>query len=362
MKVLIIARHLLRELGGIEIQCDLIARGLHGRGHDVTYALIGDREWEQADVPYGLQQWNGRDVEGLRNVLSRYSPDVIYLRHNKIRLRMIARAAHRAGVPVVFATSSLQDVQPWSFHRSADRMTPRRLASIAWQRLKSRWNWGGFRWVDGAVSLNADYLPRVPVARRVHIPDSMDATAEPFSWPRPFVAWVAQLKDYKHPEAFVELARRCRDLPVDFLMVGGLAHERFAWITRGDGTPPSFHYLGQMSPRQVNGFLAASELMVHTCEPEGFGNNFIQAWQQARPTLSLQFDPEGIIERERLGSVPGTLDGLEADLRRLLADPGHRAAMGARALRHASANYDPATNVARLESFLRDIVASRRHA
>lgn len=358
MKVLVLAKHLSDVLGGIEIQCDLIATGLAVRGHHVTYVAIGQGAQAVNGVPYEVVRWNARDPEPFRELLSKVRPDVAYLRHNKVRFRMIVRTLHAAKVPVVFAASSLQDVQAWSFHRSQAALTPRRLASIAWQRVKNRWNWSAFRYVDGAVSLNPDYLPHLPVERRVHIPDAMDPTVEPFQWPRPYVAWVAALKEYKHPEKFVELARRCADLDVDFLMVGGLAHARFAWITRHEGTPPRFHHLGTLTPRQVNGFLAGSELMVHTCEPEGFGNNFIQAWQQGRPTLSLEFDPGGIIEGERLGAVPGTIEGLEHSLRRVLSDAAERARMGERAKAH-SVRYTPDATVDAVESFLRGTLRAR---
>lgn len=362
MRILILAQHLVRALGGIEIQCDLLARELGALGHPVHYGAAHGAPLPATPLPYALTAWTPGDTASLQALLRTAQPDVVYLRHNKSALRATARTVHAAGVPLVFAVSSLQDVEPWSYHRKHAAWTPRRIASVAWQRLRSRWNWSGLRWVDGAVSLNADYTDRLPLARRVHIPDAMDDTAVPFTWPRRYVAWVAQIKDYKNPGDYVDLARRCADLDLDFLMVGSLVSPRYAWIADASRTPAHFHYLGARTPAEVNGLLAGAQALIHTCDPEGFGNNFIQAWQQGVPTLSLRFDPGGIIVREALGAVPGTPDGLERALRELLADPAQRAAMGARARDYARTHHDPRRNAQRLAAFLAEVVHGRSRA
>ncbi len=357
MRVLILAQHLSRALGGIEIQCELLARQLAERGHHVCYGAAGGASSTLPPTSYSLDAWTPGNAAQTAGLIERTRPDVIYLRHNKVGLRTTARTAAAAGVPLVFAASSRQDVQAFSYHRTHARWTPRRLASVAWQCLKSRWNWTGLTWVSAAVSLNADYTQRLPVALRRYIPDSMEAAAIPFQWPRRFVAWVAQIKDYKNPGAYVELARRCADLDIDFLMIGEVISPRYRWIAEGIDLPAHFRYLGAKTPSEVNGVLAAAAVLVHTCDPEGFGNNFIQAWLQGTPTLSLHFDPGGTIVRERLGSVPGDLAGLERDLRALLADENARAQMGARARAYARANHDPSINTQRLVELFEEAIA-----
>jgi len=356
MRVLILAKHLGSALGGIEIQCELLARQLVQAGHAVFYGAAGGGE--ELSATYPIEAWTPGDTAQTLALIQRTQPDVIYLRHNKIALRRTARCAARAGVPLVFAASSLQDVQAWSFHRKHVAWTPARIASVAWQRVKSRWNWSGFRWVSAAVSLNPDYTQRLPVERRRHIADAMESIAEPFQWPRRYVAWVAQLKDYKNPGDFVELARRSTDLDIDFLMAGEVVSARYEWIAKGVDVPSDFHYLGRITPRQVNGLLQSAAALVHTCDPEGFGNNFIQAWQQGTPTLSLRFDPAGIIERERLGAVPGDMDGLERALRALLADEDARLRTGERARAYARVHHDPATTTQQLVDLFQEVIAA----
>ncbi len=53
MNLLIINQHPSDSLGGSEMQCDLIARGLTERGHQVVYASVGSmRKEEYPGLPY----------------------------------------------------------------------------------------------------------------------------------------------------------------------------------------------------------------------------------------------------------------------------------------------------------------------
>ena len=73
-----------------------------------------------------------------------------------------------------------------------------------------------------------------------------------------YVAWVAHLKDYKRPEAFVELARRFEATGIDFLLAGALVRKTYSWIAEMRGTPSNFQYLGLLTPQQVNGLLKSA--------------------------------------------------------------------------------------------------------
>lgn len=118
--------------------------------------------------------------------------------------------------------------------------------------------------------------------------------------------------------------------------------------------------VGPMPPQQVNGFLASSELMLRTAASNELHHRLIRAWQQGRTIVSLQFNPGGIIARNGLGAVCGTVDEMSIQLRRLLADEALRAATRERARQHAAAAHDPAINLSRLDDFLRGVVKAHR--
>ena len=135
------------------------------------------------------------------------------------------------------------------------------------------------------------------------IPNSAQKCRQvPFSWPRPYVAWVANLKPSKRPELCVELARHLLPHGVDLVMVGRLVDPAYCWLEDLSASE-NLHYIGPRSVEEVSGVLAGALALVHTCMPEGFPNVFIQSWQQATPTVSIEYDPGGIIKTHALGYV-----------------------------------------------------------
>ena len=178
-----------------------------------------------------------------------------------------------------------------------------------------------------------------------------------FEWKRPYVLWVANLKFHKNPEKFVELAEHFEESGVDFLMVGKIQDNRYAYLQSSENLPRNLYYLGPKSLEEVNGMLKSSLFLVHTCDPEGFGNNFIQAWLQAKPTISLYFDPESIIYNNRLGFVSGSLEQMAKDVKKLIKNEQLRIEIGQRAKNFAQQHFDPEPNVRKLDRFFIETLA-----
>jgi glycosyltransferase involved in cell wall biosynthesis len=339
------------------MQCDLIARGLSGRGHDVVYAAMKGRG--AYDVPYPVHPIPSPSTRSLIRLLRRVRPDVVYWRYNKHHLLPSVLAAKVVRARFVFAISHLYDTLPWGPAGATPLPTSLRQGPKEWLRstrslthaLRDRVHYAAVKYVDGVISLNRDFLGRMPVQRQEAIHNAVPTEETAFSWPRPYVVWVANLKPRKNPEKFLALASRCADLEADFLVVGEIQDSRYGYFEDRERLPSNVRYLGKRSPEEVNGMLRGARLLVHTCDPEGFGNNFIQAWRVGCPTVTLHFDPEGLIADERVGFASGTLDRLEADVRQLLADRSLRHEMSGRAARLGE-RFSADRMVAAVEAFL----------
>ncbi|WP_231901996.1 glycosyltransferase family 4 protein [Halorhodospira halochloris] len=344
-----------QNVGGSEIQCDLLARGLVERGHAVTYVAPVKQSIDVA-TPYGLRPV--QEPSKILGAVLESQPEVVYWRYNLNHFRAVAKGLGRAGIPMVFAVSHINDVMPWVWHRPSKGVVPKLR-----QLVRRRWNRGGFRHVHALTTNNRDQLGLSPVADAHYVPNGMSAEAEPFEWPRPYVAWVANIKPAKRPELFVEAARALADHGIDALMVGHIQSDDYGWLTDPDYVPPNFHYLGPRTPTEVNGLLAGSRLHVHTCQPEGFPNVFIQAWMQGRPSVSLEFDPCGYIVEEGLGAVAdGEVDTFVGQVADWATRPDHCNAVGQRARAFARDTFSVDAMVQRVERILASVAPAHSNS
>jgi len=216
--------------------------------------------------------------------------------------------------------------------------------------------------VDGVVSLREEFLDAVPYRgngkmKETLIRDFMEAAVtREFHWERPYVVWVASIKQAKNPELYIEAARRLQHQPVDFLMAGKIEDRSYQYLEDRRQLPPNLHYLGLRPPEEINPILKGSLFLVHTCSPEGFSNNFIQAWLQEKPTVSLFFDPDGFIEQHRIGYYSRSMDAMCDHIIQLIADQDLRTQMGRRARILAEELFSPEQNVRQVERFFYEVV------
>ena len=354
MKVVIINTHIAHSVGGSELQCDLLAQGLHERGHEVVYVATSRIPSDVKGYAYEVMPVQD-SATSLTEAALTTRPDVVYWRYNKHHFRAVSSALAAAGIPMVFAVAHINDLLPWA-------VKPGTAGLRGWvrqlqRRLQARWEHAGFRHVHALTTLNREFLPLSPVADAHYVPNGMSAKAEPFQWPRPYVAWVANIKPAKQPALFVEAARALTDHGIDALMVGHIQSGGYDWLTDPDRVPPNFHYLGPRTPNEVNGLLAGSRLHVHTCQPEGFGNVFIQAWMQGRPSVSLAFDPGGYIQEQGLGAVAGgNVDTFIRQVFDWATQPQRSDETGERARAFARKTFSVDAMVERVERILASVV------
>lgn len=155
------------------------------------------------------------------------------------------------------------------------------------------------------------------------------------------VLWVANLKRWKQPEPFIRLAASLSDLKgVRFLMVGspeaGSGDREWSnAVIRSIESTPNLEFLGRKSQQEVNELLAQAHVFVNTSLYEGFANTFIQAWMREVPVVTLNVNPDGVFDRERVGIHAGSEERLLEAVRMLATDPVRRAEYAACARAYA---------------------------
>lgn len=160
------------------------------------------------------------------------------------------------------------------------------------------------------------------------------------------VSWVANARTVKQPELFLELARQCEDLSkklgVTFVMVMGkniINYQNSAFM-QSLTTQFNMTILGEKNIDEANDIMGRSSMLVNTSVYEGFSNTYIQAWMRETPVVTLQCDPDGVIEANRLGFHSKTFEQLVKDVRHLIENDKIRTQMGANARVFAMENHN----------------------
>ena len=274
------------------------------------------------------------DAPRLYAMLRREAPDVIYQRGLLPYTGVAALYARRSGAHLIFHAAHDDDV----------RQTP--IARPVRNRLRAidrRLGLYGLRHADSVVVQSAQQATQLESAFGLHAAAIMrnfhPAPPEVGTKPNEInVLWVANFKPAKRPEAFVALAERFRERPdVRFHMVGACADSRYDPLRERMGRLENLMYHGALDMEAVNGLLTRARVFVNTSESEGFPNTYIQAWQRNVPVLTLEIDPDGVLEAERIGHRTGSVEGLVRRLADLVAAPEVGEAMGRRARAYALA-------------------------
>ena len=337
--------------GGAEYQISLLIDALHATGRYELHYLAHFVDSPDRTRNYAVSQvGRARDVPRLGFLmdaptlyrrLCEIAPSLIYQRVACAYTGICALYARRRSVPFVWHLAHDTDAGP--------------------QVLDPSRNFVRVRLEKWAVAYGARHATRIIVqtehqsqllqrhfARPADavIPNFHSPAAESIDKSGPItVVWVANLKPWKRPEAFLNLAESLGGYKgIRFIMIGAPAPKSGdrRWgefvMRRIDGAK-NLQYLGARSQVEVNELLGRAHIFVNTSMHEGFPNTFIQAWLRQVAVVTLTVDPDGVLEQEQVGIVAHSEPGLTAAVRRLIDHPDVRSAYAERGRRHAEARH-----------------------
>jgi glycosyltransferase involved in cell wall biosynthesis len=318
--------HLQEErIGGEEVQHSLLAGMFAKAGYDVSLVTgdFGQPDGEQVDGVRVLTSYS--DTEGvpvirflhprwtrLHAALKRADADLYYVSCAGALVGQVRWFAERHRRRVIFRVASDTDCDPqrllvptardrWLYHyglRGADVV----LAQTEFQQGLLQTHYG---------------LPSQLVPMVLDVPQ----VAPPHAGREIDVLWVANLRELKRPELFVEAARR---LPqYRFHLVGGRVEKephvdaRVRELARGVANL-TLH--GRVGFQDTLALFDRARLFVSTSLIEGFPNTFLQAWAREVPSLSF-FDPDGVVQAYGLGLQIDSVEALVEAIATHLGQP-----------------------------------------
>ncbi len=324
-----------RTTGGAEAQTAYIAQALSQLGHEVGLIYGGGEGHGGRQVVAGIACIDGapswRHPTSLAvfwRALTALSPDVLYSNLPSDFLWMIGMFASRPpGSRFVYHLASDLHGAPWAAYDY------------------KRWFHGPLyalgRQSADVIVIQHDHQrmllsPRLR-NRLVLVPNLVRSFSDQ---PRAYEAttfdaiWIARIRAVKQLEHFLDLASSVPDLC--FAVVGEFdPRENRAWRASLEARLAALKNLAFLGPQRaedVLALLARSKVLVNTSRFEGFPNTMLEAWSVGVPVVSLSVDPGGVIEREGLGLVSGTVKRLRADVLALARAETLNKELGANAL------------------------------
>jgi len=368
MKILILNQYFEDFIGGSELQCYIIASYLKKYGHEVIYGAINSKD-NCYKASYRVIPIKKLSFFSLRQIFKEIKPDLVYWRYGKNYLLAAGILCNYYNIKLVFSISTFTDIKKWvliklpSLKRQGIQRRLRSFARLIKVLFSNRINHVGYYFVDGVVSLRENLLQNIPSVKnkllKICIYNSMEIKISgEFQWNKPYVIWVANIKERKNPALYIKAAEKFIDKKVDFLMVGKIQDNSYSFINDKGNLPENFFYLGVKQLDEVNSIIKKSLFLVSTCDPEGFSNNFIQAWMLGKPTITLFFDPDGLIEKYNIGYFSKTFNNMCTDINTLIENKEIRLEMGKQARRLSIELFNPKKNIKKYIRFFEDVLSN----
>jgi len=323
-------------MGGAQYQAKLlIERMAETGGYDAHYLarVIPGAEYQPSDHTVhrcgtSKNMYMAFDALQLTKRLKELRPDAVYSHVGCAYTGIAAHYCKNNNARLVWHIASDIDVQPWTLGQQPNpimsfidkkaleygiRNSDAIVAQTVWQQEQLRTNYG---------------LEVADLVRNFHpdVTQTIDKTG------KPKVLWVANLKDLKQPEKFVELAENLNGVNCDLVMIGGMQLKPSIAdsLRAAIANTPNLSHLGPQDQETVNEQFASAHLLVNTSLYEGFSNTFVQAWQRQVPVCSLNVNPDKLLnDNAYLGRcAEGDMQRLTSQVKELVEAPKQLAKMG----------------------------------
>jgi glycosyltransferase involved in cell wall biosynthesis len=152
---------------------------------------------------------------------------------------------------------------------------------------------------DEQVALCRQRFDRTPVVIR-----SIASVEPPGDAPRVAFLWIGRREVYKRPEDFLRLAEAMPEAHFRMVLAGAEREpgERITELRDRAAALANVEWLAPRPREELLKLYDSAVAVVSTGEYEGMANVFLEGWARGVPALSLHHDPDGVIERERLGA------------------------------------------------------------
>lgn len=311
---ILLPTHWAARMGGAQYQAMMLAEYLVSTGQFEVYYLARRTNDAYQASGYRIVKIPGPDnvrpyrfyetTFSLLKILGDIKPDYIYQQTGCAYTGIAAYYARKNKCKMVWRVSS---------DRNLVRDLPKISRNILFEGIDRKMMSYGIR-NAGAIIVQTPHQGRLLEENYHRKPDAVVRNFHPYpdeniNKQLPVrILWIANFKKLKQPEIFIRLARDMADInDVRFIMIGAPAPES-KWSSQLDdeiNSTGNLSHIGSLPQSDVNRMISESHILVNTSQYEGFSNTFIQAWMRKVPVISLNVDPDGILDQYKVGFCAG---------------------------------------------------------
>lgn len=352
-------------IGGIERQIALMARWFAHRGHAVSI-ITWDEGQEEGTTVDGVQllKMCSRDsgIKGLRflwprwlslcQAMQRANADVYYYNNGDGVLGQIALwcSGHNRRCVYSAAANRVCDVKHVTLQPLRERMLYqyglRHVHSIVVQtRAQQKMLRDGFGVNSTVIAMPCEgFGPR-------ELPLPARARGE-----GPRALWVGRISEEKRFEWFLDVAKRCPDMPFDVVGASNSDSPYACELTKRAAGIRNVNMLGRIAHADIADYYRRCRVLCCTSAYEGFPNTFLEAWSQGLPVVTT-FDPDGIVAKHGLGWAASNIDEIVNGLKTAIGSPEKWRAASEAALSYYLQNHTMDATMPKFETLFSKLVA-----
>ena len=360
----LILPHFFMEIkGGSELQAYYIARELIQRGWEVHYIREhNDRPGKKLIIDgILLHALPVREIPlifmntfHLKQIMRKVRADVWYCRATTNYIAPVAWTAKKIGGQVIWACSSDIQVSKKLFRRIVKNPLKKTVHTIL--KLANRFLFSiSLKYTDHIIlqsNIQNKMLGSNYNRNGVVIPNAHPVSGCSDKKREKIILWIGRLHEFKHPEMFIDIAKRFKSQNYRFIMAGRPMYNRIITLKEifdAVENLPDFDYLGEIDSGKIHDLMQKSMLLVSTSDHEGFSNTFIEAWLRGVPVVSLNVDPDNYIKNFNLGRVSKNTEQMCRDIHILMTDASLWKAVSENCRKVSKQHFNIKTHVDKLE-------------
>ena len=335
MKILIIQKR-MDSKGGSELQSIKIAKELSMKGHDVhfwshniNYDIYPDLNFFSKKLKSFNLSPKSNWFFSLISIIKDLCPDIIYTRDTR-RVFVYTFISHLVKVPLVYNINHDVKEMPYTLPQ-LNRIISRDsklYGFFPFWAIFGYFTTKSYPYISKIVTqtnlqkdfLNSKNIDSVTVYNGIKLPSAKKESDKR----RCLILWIGSLKkEIKRPHIFLQIAKNCGHLDVDFKYCGALTKDKTynRYLMENSKNISNFEYLGELSQDEVYKLLEKSYLLINTSKVESFPNTFVEAWVRGVPVISKSVNPDNFLTNSCFGFKESNISGIIAKIEYLIKHP-----------------------------------------